>query len=60
MHHFPMWAILVVIIAGVGWHFVLASLVRRYNLSGGWHFVAWIAFAFAAVLFRMLLLGHLR
>ena len=60
MGHFPIWAILVVVIVGVGWHFVLSSLVRRYNLSGGWHVLAWIAFAFAAVLFRMALLRHLR
>jgi len=58
VHHFPIWAIFVVIIAGVGWHFVLAALVRRYNLTGVWHVLAWIAFAFVAVLFRTLLLRH--
>jgi hypothetical protein len=57
---FPIWAILVIIIVGVGWHFALRSLVRQYNLSGVWHVLAWVAFALLAVLFRMVLLRHLR
>jgi hypothetical protein len=61
VHHFaPLWAILIVVIVGVGWHFALAALVRRYNISGIWHLLAWVLFAFLAVLFRIVVLRHMR
>ncbi len=59
MHQFlPI--ILIVILAGIAWRFLLVSLAKRYNLTGGWYLLAWVAFAFVAVLVRITVLRQLR
>jgi NhaP-type Na+/H+ and K+/H+ antiporter len=43
-HHLLLWTICAIIIAGIGWHFMLAWTIRRFKMSTGVHVMAWVLF----------------
>jgi uncharacterized membrane protein YhdT len=50
-HRDPLWAIVVVLVLAVGWHFVLRSFLRQNNIGFTGHIAAWVAFWLVAVVF---------